>query len=216
MDRARIVLSGKERLASGKVRSVYIHPDDPDKVLKVLHPNEEGATGMKGLMRRIAPFTRYRHLQRENEVSFRASIMAYEKGEPSPVVAQYGVAYTDLGLATICECVRLPGETLGRTLDAIARAGELPGHLDELNDFARRLFAWGIRANDLHPNNIVFGERDGLRQFVMIDGLGDSHVIPLRSMSDAFNARSLNKRMERSAKQIGATWNATDHRFALA
>jgi hypothetical protein len=89
-------------------------------------------------------------------------------------------------------------------------------HLAMLNDFVRRVFAWRLRANDINAGNIVFGVRGGQPQFVLVDGLGDSNVVPLRSWSDRLNERSLARRFRSTARKVGLAWDDRSRRFGRA
>ena len=64
----------------------------------------------------------------------------------------------------------------------------------------RRLILLNARASDLNQGNIVFGHREhdsqqGDRECVLVDGYGDIHAIPLRSISRAINQRNLYDRL---------------------
>ena len=41
----------------------------------------------------------------------------------------------------------------------------------------------------------------------MIDGIGDSHVIPIRTLSRTYNAKALNAKFAHVARQIRMDWN---------
>jgi hypothetical protein len=56
---------------------------------------------------------------------------------------------------------------------------------------------------DLHERNLVYAlGRDGSRRFVLIDGLGDSNLLPFKSWSRVINRRSKQKRFVRLRKRI--------------
>ena len=183
-------------------------------LIKVLRTDKHGVVGpVKRITRQLMPLTRYRFLFREYHVSLRAQILAHQRQENPPVAAQFGLVQTNLGLGMVCERVHLPGEEIGRTLRKIVRQNGIGSCIDELNRFSEQMFSWGIRANDLHAGNIVMGSRDGAAQFVLVDGMGDSHVIPLRNMSDRVNTISLNRRFSKLAELLGGTWDKNQRQF---
>lgn len=213
----RLELDPDAVLIKGTGRAVYLHPKDPAMLVKVLRTDKPGVVGpVKRVTRRLMPLTRYRFLFREYQVSLRAQILAHQRQEDPPVAAQFGLVQTNLGLGMVCEHVHLPGEELGRTLRNIVRQDGIDSCIDELNAFAERMFSWGIRANDLHAGNIVLGSREGKVQFVLVDGMGDSHVIPIRSMSDRVNTISLNTRFSKLANLFDGSWDQDRRRFVLS
>jgi len=208
-------ISGQDRLASGARRVVYLHPHEPDKLIKVFIERRPERRALKLVARRLLPLTRYRFVFREYHCFVRAAILSSGRRVPSPVVSLYGMAETDLGLGTVSERISRAGETIGPTMRALADQGELPGYLEELNDFVARMFGLGIRANDINTLNLVLGERDGKVQFILVDGLGDSHIIPIRTMSNRLNDWSLSRRFDTMARQTGLEWDRKARRYRV-
>jgi len=88
-----------------------------------------------------------------------------------------------------------------------------------LNDTVHRIYANDIRASDMNPNNFVFGQRDngtgpGPEECVLVDGFGDIHAIPVRSMARWSNRMGLDDSCKRLARNTGLRWDPKARQFA--
>ncbi len=204
---SQLQLSGQQPIAQGRQRHVYLHPSDPGKLVKVLKPRDalEPLWTFRSLTDRLLPAARFRQIRKEHQEAQRIHARAVESQETSPLARVYSIVETDMGRASITDRVTTDTGRLGETLSARIKARSLDqADLDLLNDMIRRLFLLNARASDLNMGNIVFGHRHrdgqlGPRECVLVDGYGDIHAIPLRSMSGAFNQKKLRDRLERLA-----------------
>ena len=211
-------LKGQEPIAHGNRRAIYSVEDHPGILVKVLLSASAQSRVMpaKRLLRQLFPSLAYRFLFREYACYLRAKITQSDDSGPLPISELRGLVQTDLGLGMIVEniCDRdgNPGPTLRRLLASGAFDAR---HLELLNNFVRRIYTLHIRANDLNPSNIVLGHRGGVEQFVLVDGLGDSHLIPVRSWARWMNTRSLNRRFAALTNPGGLVWDADTREFRL-
>lgn len=207
--RTMIVLSNSSPIARGGNRSVYVFPGRKDRLIKVLHSLERKRSrkGLKGMIRRRFPMTLYRFLFREYDSYLRTMVELKNPELDPPLAHQWGLVETDLGLGMVCERIQMDGNHTAPTLRALATNGTLGTHMDLLNQFIQDMFKYHVRVNDLNADNVVLGARDGKPQFVLIDGLGDSWVIPLRRWSTRINDRSLHKRIRRLTDNLGLSWH---------
>ncbi|MDX5402860.1 MAG: PhoP regulatory network YrbL family protein, partial [Rhodobacterales bacterium] len=124
--------------------------------------------------------------------------------EVLPIPSLYGFCDSDIGPVLAVERIALPGERLGRTLKSIAAQGPLDADMiDLLDHFARRIFDQRIIAGDMTAANIVLGQRGATRQFILIDGFGDIHALPFRSLSATLNRRAMIRSFHKMAGRIG-------------
>ncbi|MCW2302379.1 hypothetical protein M2324_000763 [Rhodovulum sulfidophilum] len=218
LNRKPLVLRDKPLVARGNKRALFFIDGYPDVVVKVVLPREDGTNmaGSKRLLRRFLPSTNYRFLFREYKCYLAAKLAQAGQSGALPIIELRGLVQTDLGPGMIEELIKDGEGNPGTSLrQMIQRKVFQEHHLELLNDFVRRIFAWRVRANDLNPSNILFGQRAGISQFVLVDGLGDSHLIPLRTWSGHLNERSLCKRFEDTSRVTGLTWDAKDRVFGL-
>jgi len=82
-----------------------------------------------------------------------------------------------------------------------------------LNDFSRAVFALGVVAPALNSRSIVWGQREGKWQPLIVDGFGDPNVIKLRSWVPYLRHRALHRGMERTARDVGLHWSRRKKMF---
>ena len=217
-----MVLQSSDVVATGVQRAVYLHPLDPTKLIKVLRPavTMPHRTNFNGIMDRLLPSTRLRQIRKEYAEYLRVMLNHPEPDFHTPIAHMFGFAQTSEGLGCITERVMEPGRQVGETLGAKAAAGTLtPAHIAMLNYTVHRIYANDIRASDMNPNNFVFGQRDngtgpGPEECVLVDGFGDIHAIPVRSMARWSNRMGLDDSCKRLARNTGLYWNPKARQFA--
>jgi hypothetical protein len=215
---APLDLSGLSPVAHGTKRELYLLDDLPGLVLKVVKPPERhiDSRSSKRWVRRLFPMSAYRFLFREYDCYLQAKLVEPRRQGPLPISELAGLVQTSAGVGMLAEAILDASGNLAPRLIDMSRIGLTDAHLVALNDFVARVFAWGLRANDINPGNIVYGVRGGVDQFVLIDGLGDSNLVPLRSWSDRLNERSLHKRFRSTARKIGLVWDDAARAFRRA
>lgn len=221
---APLRLADMAPVAKGQDRLVYDHPDHPGllfKAPKSLHAAlalpegapirmEAGDLGnFRRLMLKLAPRTLWHPFYRESDCYLTARL----GGTPAsalPIPSLYGFCDSDIGPVLAVERIALPGERLGRTLKSIAAQGPLdPEMIALLDHFARRIFDQRIIAGDMTAANIVLGQRGAARQLVLIDGFGDIHALPFRSLSARLNRRAMIRSFHKMAGRIGLRFDET-------
>ncbi|WP_106745310.1 YrbL family protein [Yoonia maritima] len=209
-------------VASGVQRAVYLHPTDHTKLIKVLKPSIKMPRryNFNGVMDRWFPSTRLRQIRKEYTEYLRVMLNHPEPTFRAPMSHMFGFVSTNVGLGCLTESVMMPDGTLGETLGAKAKAGTLTDHhIDLLNDTISRLFSNDIRASDMNPNNFVFGHRDngsgpGPEECVLVDGFGDIHAIPVRSMAKWSNRLGLIDSCERLGRNTKLKWHKDTQQFS--
>ncbi|NSX53568.1 YrbL family protein [Parasulfitobacter algicola] len=216
IDKQPLILNDKQPLARGSKRAIYTIDDMPNVMVKVLLRGADhlDAKGAKRIVRQLFPSTYYRFLFREYDCYLRAKLQQDKATGEMPISELRGLVQTDLGLGMLVERIGLKDQPTGPRLRDLAKQGSLQDYIPLLDDFAQRMFSWRIRANDINSSNIVFGHRNGHDQFVLIDGFGDSHLIPLRKWSDTINERSLNKRFAGTAERVNLVWHPDTRTFS--
>ncbi len=197
-------LGALEPLAKGNLRLVYAHPDGPGLVVKVMRPEavelryDGGAPWFKR-------WRRYRHY-----VLFIREIHEYvaayaRHGKSLPFVQRIvGFVETDLGLGLVTDAIRDSRGNLAPTLATLIETGGYDRVAEAaLESFIRQLLESDLVVADLHERNLVYSALPGGEpHFVMIDGIGDSNILPLKSLSRTLNNRSRRKRVTRLRQRI--------------
>jgi hypothetical protein len=209
-------LSDQAPLAEGTQRIIYMHPQDPTRILKVLKPHADTAkrATLATVTERYFPAIRTRWARKEYSEYLRL-MLNHAAPFHLPITHMFGFAQTDLGLACISEAVTIDG-SLGDTLTKDIAPDDLP----LLNDTIARIYRFDIRAGDMTPRNFVFGHRTthgqiGPRECVLVDGFGDIHAIPVRSWGRWFNHMGLDDSCKRLAARTGLQWDAKQRQFHL-
>lgn len=214
---ATLVLDKSDQVASGVQRAVFPHPFDKTKLVKVLKRAEDmpPRSNFNGRMDRLFPSLRTRQIRKEYQEYLRVMLAHPEPDFHPPFSHMFGFATTNLGLGCITERVTKTDGSLGETVGAKVKAGTLTDeHLALLNDSISRIYRYHIRAGDLNPNNFVIGHRNngsgiGPKECVLVDGFGDIHAVPVRSMARWSNRMGLDDSGSRLARNTGLKWDKT-------
>lgn len=217
-----IKLSDLTPLARGGERAVYLDPTNPERLIKVLLPKTDQNKG--GLTRSF--FTRFANdghrmflLRQEYQEYLRIVLQHMDGGVHLPMAHMYGFVETDLGMG--CATQRVHGANLdpAQSWKAMARKDMITEReIVALSDFCKRMLEFGVRSSDLTPSNVVLGHRTvggtmGPYEAVLIDGYGDTHLIPVRTWSTKANRNALVKRFRRIGAKAGLTWDADTQAF---
>lgn len=190
-----LILSSMEAVAQGSERAVYFHPDHPDVVFKVVVGKDIDPRSRKfeHIALWVSPNKLMMRRSRKELHSYILSKFAHHQSDCIfPAAEMRGFYESDIGLAVAFERITDGSNALGPTLGKIAETGGLtPNSIKLLNEFVQRILEWNLIASDLNLSNIVFGRRGGIEQFVLIDGMGAPHLVPMRYWSRRFNRREL-------------------------
>jgi len=214
-----LLLSDASPMANGSHRAIYDVPGAPDLIVKVLLEHTENAPrnvvkALKYNVRnRLMPSSRYRFLYREYKSYIDIKLSQRERDGVPPVAELRGMIQTDIGLGMLFEKIVDQSGALARTVSSVLRESGESHHIELLNQFVRQLFQWNIKVNDLNADNIVLGHRHGRDCVVIVDGLGDSHMIPVRTWFRVVNHRSLSKRLASMANDLGLVWDTRRREF---
>lgn len=212
-----IKLTGLRPVGTGVRRHVYAIPDHPGLLIKIIPSWKVYTHGwLKRQVYRLLPNRRYRSILAEVEYEMQLSLRLGTACSTSPLPKCFGVVSTDLGAGVLVEKIVDRSGALGRTLYDLCAGNEMDRYrLGHLNELVAKLFVMHIVTPDLHPNNVVFGQRNGKDSFFVVDGYGERTVIPMRSLSRSLHNYSLQRQMTRIAARTGLIWSAGDRQFSI-
>lgn len=213
--RHRIALSEGECVARGNDRAVYFHPDYPDVLFKVLLDlSEIKLGGFRGRTLKMFPSTRMRAVFKEFECYVSAQRQVGAAEGDLPISRLFGFVETDIGSASIVERIHDGTGMIGPNLLALRDSGAFgPAHVSLLNDFAQRLLSWKVRTTDMNMLNVSYGIRAGRPQFVLVDGIGDTFAVPLRTWSEYAMKKGHSSSFTKIARYLDLVWDPVEHRF---
>jgi len=191
-----LAIDETKRIATGKWRTVYLHPLDDTKVLK-LHrrDNSPAARRARHWYTRLLPTRRYDANARDRRLYRRLAARAPAVLER--VSAVYGFVDTNQGPALMAEHVR---DADGRTSESlrrhVARNG-LDGILPLLDDFFETLAAHHVPVEDPTYHNILVRKDAQGISLILVDGLGDPTLIPYKTLFKGLNRDKLMRKKGR-------------------
>lgn len=175
--------------AAGSTRFVYRHPDDPDLVVKVIRPELVARRFGKDARMRISR-RRYRQfLIFLREVREHLAVYAHDESGRHFMQSIVGFVETDLGLGLVARAVRGHDGELAPTLEALVCENRFTDAVRrDLERLVEQVRASEVVVADLNPTNIVYGwDAEHGDHFVLVDGLGEKTLIPVRSFSRRLN-----------------------------
>lgn len=202
-----IILSNKNHLAQGTIKKVFQHPSEKDKIIKIIHPHlvsESGEFKNQGWLKRIFKQGIYRQFRREIFQYLQLCKNNYNsKNFVFPIETPYGLVATDLGLGLITEKI-LTQNNSSQTLSQLSRSQKLtPKHYQALEQFFDDCVRLHIVFGEVNIAGIMYTEsRSGRPEFVLVDGIGEKLLIPIRAMSAWISGRYVRKVQRRILAQV--------------
>lgn len=201
-----IVLHDDLLLIKGTTRSIFRHPDSSEWLIKLYLPEYiERKYGTKApwykRKRRLGYFV---GLARE----WQEQLAVYLHYGSHPSCMQFIVALqpTEYGLGQIVQAVRGKDGNYAPTLKTLLVQGRFDDQAERaLQHFFDWLLAAPLVISDLTTDNLVYRCDPVLGEhFCIIDGVGDSNLIPLKSFFQWWNRRSKQRWIAKLTKRISS------------
>ncbi|GAA3926529.1 YrbL family protein [Litoribacillus peritrichatus] len=190
-----LTLSDTTPIAKGGERFVFIHPDNPDWLIKVWHERFH-----KKQEKRVPIVIKFLRLKRYwsllNELTEYLAIRECAKPNLNHIQQIVGLVDTDLGLGMIVKAVKKEnGELAPTTEDLVKNAQYTAEHDKALDEYFDWMRDTDIIIRDFNLNNLVWDEL--AKKFVLIDGIGSKPGFSLRSFSKAYNKKANFNRIQK-------------------
>ena len=192
-----IKLNGIPPFAEGGNRMCFVHPDNPNRCLKVAHP------GILKKIKQTKPW--YKQLRstesfddnlREQNAYMQKALKSDNPKIWNHLAKWYGMVETSIGIASETELIRNNGhiaETLEEYLFRDGLTNEIKNAIEEFHTWLRDYL---VLTKNLIPHNLVLTSQEGKLKIKIIDGLGSQAFFPLPSYSNIFAKRYVNRRIE--------------------
>ena len=205
-----LMFTDDDLVGAGSKRKVYRNQKYDNFLFKKQRPLSELElkSDFKGFLLNRFPTLIDHMLKKEYRAYIHACVKRTSDFEEAPVSKLYGFAHSNIGVVQIVEKVSLDGKAVGPTLTALHQDGELTdARLALLNGLAQTLLAWNIPMHDLTGNNIVLGKRGEKEKFVCVDGIGDIHLIPVRTYFSRARRDALTHSLSKTGKHLGLSFD---------
>ena len=201
-------------LGQGTQKIVYQHPDDGDRVIKVMrseHATPDGGRSGQHKLRAHRSQGIYRHFRRELLQYLQLCKNHYGALKFTfPIETVYGFIATDRGLGLVTERISSPNGGALSIYDLVEKGLFIDKHAKALNQFFDECCDMHVVFGEVNIAGIIYTEqRQDIPEFVLVDGIGEKLIIPFRSMSKTINTRNIRK-VERNIKNQILFYQATD------
>ena len=198
-----IDLNGVTPFAEGGNRRCFVHPNNPNRCLKVIH------SGLLQTIMKNKPW--YKKLRsaesfddnlRERD-AYNQKALRNDNSETWKHLAKwYGMVETTIGAASEAELIKnenLVAETLESYLFANGFTDEIKLSIEQFHDWLRKNL---ILTKNLIPHNLVLKRVNNDIIIKIVDGLGSQAFIPLPDYSNFFAKRYVERRIELMMSRI--------------
>ena len=196
-----------KKIGAGTIKNVFENPDNKNQLIKIIQPVIVGSNGgfaKHGWLKRNLYQGIYRQFRRELIQYLQLCKNHYGDGLFTfPIETPYGLIATDQGLGLITERIIAP-DGQGWTLEALARDTQLQlKHYQALDRFFDDCVRLHIVFGEVNIAGIMYTEsRSGRPEFVLVDGIGEKLLIPIRAMSARISGRYVRKVQRRILAQV--------------
>ncbi len=200
-------INSLKKIGNGTIKDIYQHPLHSTQIIKIIQPDivaSDGGFAKHGWLKRNLYQGIYRQFRRELIQYLQLCKTHYGSGYFTfPVETPYGLVATDHGLGLITEKITAP-DGQGWTLEALARDTPLqPKHHQALERFFDDCVRLHIVFGEVNIAGIMYTEsRSGRPEFVLVDGIGEKLLIPIRAMSARISGRYVRKVQRRILAQV--------------
>lgn len=180
-----VQLKGQKPFASGQSRDVYIHPDDPGLLVKVINENGHQRTYRRWYRHSGPLAVSEREIREQDRLKRRYGRL------PSFMQPIVGTVDTDLGPGLVVVAARNHDGTYAEPLHRSLRDTTVDARtVEAVRSFMRAVEATPAVLRDVHWGNLVLvHDADGSRRLALVDGFGDRGMFGLRSLLHAINQR---------------------------
>jgi hypothetical protein len=204
-----IDLTGQKPFAQGSNRWCFVHPDIPDRCLKVVQPDNILARYRRqSAWKRWLGKSRLDDNRQEQRAHRQPSIQRLTtEGQDERLWVHlprfYGSVETSLGRANESELIRLRTGEIAPTLESRVRGKPLDPSLQPAIDlFLHWLRQHRILTRNLLPHNLVVTDRDGNPRLFLVDGLGAPAIPQVLSAVPGWSESFIERKIARFHKRL--------------
>lgn len=195
-------------IGQGGYKLVYEHPVYSDRVIKVMRPERVAADGgftKHGPLKRNSLQGVYRQFRREIIQYLQLCKNNYLNHSVSfPIETPLELVMTSKGVGLVVEKILAPDGSVKSLASIVENKEFTEAHSAALDSFFEDCKAMHVVYGEVNPYGIMYTEsRNGRPEFVLVDGIGEKLLVPVRSWFKWNNDRYINKVEIRIKKQLG-------------
>lgn len=199
-------LQNLQPFAQGGNRLCFIHPDHPDRCIKVRRPDFSLADKRKrkGFPKNLRPLSRFDDNLIEYKVMEKID-KHFDKGVYRYISRCFGFEKTDLGEGLVSELIKDANGHISHTLKQYIWDNGLTEECQmALEQFIEGWVRLRIPSTDLLLHNIVvqLNSEDKIERLVVIDGLGESKLLPVFLTPESLIAKKFDRRIRKLKGKI--------------
>jgi hypothetical protein len=186
----------------GGTRYVFQHPEHASRCVKVLRPDRTGAA-RKQLRRDFKRYLPARFLDDQlKEIKAYSELMPQASEALWRHVPRYhGTVATDMGTGIVTQLMRNADGSWPKNLRELLPGGmteELAAGIREFEDAVQQL---RILSRNLLPHNIIAVREERSYRVMLVDGIGNSELLPVSTWSKYFADRKTARKILRFRKR---------------
>jgi hypothetical protein len=183
--------------AKGGNRMCFVHPDNPNRCLKVIHP------GILTKIKKSKPW--YKQLRssesfddnlREQNAYNQKALKSNNPEIWDHLAKWYGMVETDIGIASETELIRNNGRIAETLEEYLFRNGLTDEIKDAIEEFHKWLRQHLVLTKNLIPHNLVLTSQEKKLKIKIIDGLGSQHSFPYQIIQLFLQIDTIERRVE--------------------
>lgn len=213
-----LVLTGHKPFAQGGNRLCFVHPEAPDRCIKVRRPDFslEDLRRSKGFPKNLRPLKSFDDNLEEwhviNTIAGRVGARAFEH-----IYRCFGFVETDLGPGLECELIRDASGLISLSLKQYLWENGCPESCQRaLADLKAFWLRYRIPSRRLLTHNIVAQQSSGgeVQRLVVIDGLGGANLLPWHWHPGPLQERRIRTRLRYLDEKIQEALDKRAHNIA--
>tara|TARA_B100001059_G_scaffold188395_1_gene190777 strand:- start:3599 stop:4234 length:636 start_codon:yes stop_codon:yes gene_type:complete len=201
-----IKLSESTPFAEGGNRKCFVHPNNPERCLKVIHAGLlDEIIKKKPWYKKLRSKNSFNDNLREKEAYGQKALNSNNPNIWKHLARWYGMIDTDIGMASETELIK-NGNEIAETLESYLFTNGLTEEIKvSINQFQEWLKKNLILTKNLLPHNLVIKRSENVLSIVIVDGLGSQAFIPLPNYSTFFAKKYVKRRIKLMNSRI--TWD---------
>ena len=178
-----IILSDIVPFAEGGNRKCFVHPDNPNRCLKVVHPGLlEKIKKNKPWYKRVRSLESFDDNLREENAYQQKAIINGDSNIWDHLAKWYGMKETDIGMASETELIRNDGEiadTLESYLFKKGMTNEIKNSIAAFQEWLRESL---VLTKNLIPHNLVIKKENDEMLLRLLMVLAHKHLFPFQAI----------------------------------